>query len=225
MIEWCENTVSKVILGGTLTSQATGGTSTNALGNVHNEVRHDLLVSDAMQIGSSLTRLIGLIAEVNGWQGRLPKFVFDVNEPEDFALFADAMPKLVAAGLEIPMSYLYEKLKIPVPKDGEAILSVTPPAQPASAMTALSAQLPPPQFTPAQQVLEELAKSSVENIPLGLSLDDIQEAIFSATNEHDLQVKLSLLLEKDNPQHIELLAKAQFAGQVLGFINATEKVI
>ncbi len=225
MIEWCENTVSKVILGGTLTSQSTGSTSTNALGNVHNEVRHDLLVSDAMQIGSSLTRLIGLIAEVNGWQGRLPKFVFDTNEPEDFSIYADSMPKLAAAGLEIPVSYLYEKLKIPQPKDGEAVLSVTPPAQPTSAMTALSAELPPPKFTPAQQVLENLAHSSVENIPLGLSLDDIQEAIFSATNEHDLQVKLSMLLEKDNPQHIELLAKATFAAQILGYVAATEKVI
>jgi phage gp29-like protein len=183
-----------------------------------------------MQIGSSLTRLIGLIAEVNGWQGRLPKFVFDVNEPEDFALFADAMPKLAAAGLEIPVSYLYEKLKIPLPKDGEAVLkSATTPVVTAPnksvGLTALSAELPPPQFTPAQMVLEDLAHAIVEHIPLGLSLDDIQEAIFSATNEHDLQVKLSLLLEKDNPQHIELLAKATFAGQVLGFINATEKVI
>ncbi|SLM64493.1 Mu-like prophage FluMu protein gp29 [Dickeya aquatica] len=46
MIEWCERT-PKVILGGTLTSQADGKTSTNALGNVHNEVRHDILVADA----------------------------------------------------------------------------------------------------------------------------------------------------------------------------------
>jgi hypothetical protein len=70
-----------------------------------------------------------------------------------------------------------------------------------------------------------LAIESTDNIPLGLSFDDIQEAIFSATNEHDLQVKLSLLLEKDNPQHTELLAKAQFAAQILGYVNATEKVI
>ncbi|MEL9426588.1 DUF935 domain-containing protein, partial [Escherichia coli] len=32
MIEWCERTQSKAILGGTLTSQADGKTSTNALG-------------------------------------------------------------------------------------------------------------------------------------------------------------------------------------------------
>lgn len=39
MIEWAEKSMSKAILGGTLTSQADGASSTNALGNVHNEVR------------------------------------------------------------------------------------------------------------------------------------------------------------------------------------------
>jgi phage gp29-like protein len=53
MIDWCERTESKVILGATLTSQADGKTSTNALGNVHNDVRHDILVADARQLEGS----------------------------------------------------------------------------------------------------------------------------------------------------------------------------
>lgn len=124
MMDWCESTQSKVILGGTLTSQADGKSSTNALGKVHNEVRHDLLVSDAMQIASSLNRFVKLICQVNGWQGHTPKFVFDTNEPEDLALFADAIPKLVAVGMnKIPVSFLYKKLKIPVAKEGEEVLA------------------------------------------------------------------------------------------------------
>ncbi|MGL9774415.1 MAG: phage portal protein family protein [Sodalis sp. (in: enterobacteria)] len=35
------------MLGGALTTQADGKSSTNALGNVHNEVRHELIASDA----------------------------------------------------------------------------------------------------------------------------------------------------------------------------------
>jgi phage gp29-like protein len=42
------------ILGGTLTSQADGKSSTNALGNVHNEVRHDIRESDARQLSATL---------------------------------------------------------------------------------------------------------------------------------------------------------------------------
>ncbi|MFV9492172.1 phage portal protein family protein [Pseudomonas aeruginosa] len=48
MIEWCERTQSKAILGGTLTSQADGKTSTNALGNVSaTRYRKDLRDADA----------------------------------------------------------------------------------------------------------------------------------------------------------------------------------
>ena len=57
MMDWCERTQSKGILGGTLTSQADGKTSTNALGNIHNEVRHDLTVSDARQLEGTITRI------------------------------------------------------------------------------------------------------------------------------------------------------------------------
>ena len=50
--------MSKAILGGTLITQADGKTSTNALGEVHNEVRHDILTSDAAQIAATITRQI-----------------------------------------------------------------------------------------------------------------------------------------------------------------------
>src|SRR5699024_8553941 len=41
MLDWCERTQSKIILGATLTSQADRGSNTNALGQVHNELRRD----------------------------------------------------------------------------------------------------------------------------------------------------------------------------------------
>ncbi|MEL5367281.1 DUF935 family protein, partial [Serratia nevei] len=50
LAEWAEKSMSKAILGGTLTTQADGKTSTNALGEIHNEVRHDLLSSDSRQL-------------------------------------------------------------------------------------------------------------------------------------------------------------------------------
>ncbi|STO59294.1 Mu-like phage gp29 [Canicola haemoglobinophilus] len=56
MIEWAEKSMSKAILGGTLTSQADGATSTNALGNVHNEVRSELRDADLKRLQATLTR-------------------------------------------------------------------------------------------------------------------------------------------------------------------------
>jgi phage gp29-like protein len=67
MISWCERNQSKVILGGTLTSGADGAASTNALGNVHNEVRKDLRDGDIRQLNATITRdLVYAIAAMNG---------------------------------------------------------------------------------------------------------------------------------------------------------------
>ena len=123
MITWCERTQSKAILGGTLTSQADGKSSTHALGNVHNEVRHDLLVADARQLAGTITRdLIYPMVALNKGQvdpRRLPRLAYDTRETEDFTRFADALPKLVGVGMPIPQAWVSEKLAIPKPQDDE----------------------------------------------------------------------------------------------------------
>lgn len=135
MVEWAERTESKVILGGTLTSQADGKTSTNALGNVHNEVRHDLMMSDARQLAGTLTRdlvyplyalNVGGIDDIR----RCPRFVFDLGEAEDLKLYSEALPNLVNAGVTIPVSWVREKLRIPEPEGDEPVLTAAHPAAP-----------------------------------------------------------------------------------------------
>ena len=131
MTDWCERTQSKVILGGTLTSQADGKTSTNALGNVHNEVRHDLLVSDAKQLAATLTRqLIWPLLQINKGlsdPSRAPYFEFDTREPDDMQAYAESLPELVGLGMQIPLEWAHEKLSIPQAAEGEEVLSLPRP--------------------------------------------------------------------------------------------------
>ncbi|HEQ1859982.1 TPA: DUF935 domain-containing protein [Providencia alcalifaciens] len=128
MIAWAERTQSKVILGGTLTSQADGKSSTNALGNVHNEVRHDLKTADARQLEGMFRQLIQMLLALNGYQDvnprRLPRFVFDTRESVDLPQFADAIDKLVnGAGVEtIPLSWVHKKAAIPQAQKDEPVL-------------------------------------------------------------------------------------------------------
>lgn len=142
LVDCMERAQSKAILGGTLTSQADGKSSTHALGNVHNEVRHDLMVSDARQLEATLTRdLIYPIVALN--KGitdirRLPRLKLETREPQDMKLYSEAMPPLVAMGMPIPVSWAREKLSIPAAQDGEPILTIPQPLQ------AL-----PPEFRPA----------------------------------------------------------------------------
>ncbi len=135
MIDWCERTQSKAILGGTLTSTAESTGLGSNLGDVHNEVRHDLMVSDAVQYGSTLTRalvypLLALNSTGVDSMRRCPRFVFDTREPEDLKLYAESLPKLVGIGLPIPVRYAQEKLKIPEAKEGEAVLASGQPSLP-----------------------------------------------------------------------------------------------
>lgn len=126
MIDWADKSQSKCILGATLTSQADGKSSTNALGKVHDGVRHDILESDARQVAGTITReLVYPLLALNrgGIDGmrRCPRMVFDVSEPEDLVSYADALPKL--AGLfRIPAPWARERLHIPEPEDGEEVL-------------------------------------------------------------------------------------------------------
>lgn len=125
LVTRCEQGMSKAILGGTLTSQADGKTSTNALGDVHNEVRLDLLISDAEQVAATITRqILAPLALLNCGESDaaiLPWFRFDTRKAADVAVYADALPKL-ATVMEIPAAWAHEKLKIPMPENGEKIL-------------------------------------------------------------------------------------------------------
>lgn len=160
MIDWCERTQSKVILGGTLTSQADGKTSTNALGNVHNEVRKDLRDGDAKQIAATLTRdLIYPIAMLNGLADslrRAPRLLFPVEETEDLQTYADSLPKLVSLGMRIPRQWAQERLGIPEPEsdDADLLVASAPAAAAAPVATdvaAATAQVgPQPQDPPAR---------------------------------------------------------------------------
>lgn len=150
MIDWCERNQSKVILGGTLTSGADGKSSTNALGKIHNEVRKDLRDADVRQVNATLSRdLVYVMAAVNGLAPggirRAPVFRLNAQEPEDLEAFASALPRLVDYGARVPVQWMHEKLGIPEPEAGEAVMTApadraAPPPAPTDAAGIAQAQ-------------------------------------------------------------------------------------
>lgn len=143
MVDWCEKVQSKVILGGTLTSQADGKTSTNALGSIHNEVRHDLLVGDALAVADTLThQLLWPILALNGRYdpGRAPRFEFDTRESVDLLSLMDMVIKAQATGFSITEQWLSEKSGIPLPQEGQTILKPLTRQLPADAALSAAVQ-------------------------------------------------------------------------------------
>jgi phage gp29-like protein len=228
MMEWCERTQSKAILGGTLTSQADGKSSTNALGNVHNEVRHDLLEADAKQVASTLTRdLVYPILTLNKGgitdRRRLPRFSFDTVEAEDIKTLSESLPDLVDAGAQIPIYWVNEKLRIPVPKENDRILArvqAAPTPQPvaATSVAALTAIADGDEF----DVLgDELAGDwERDTDPL---IAPIVALAAEVESFEAFQARLPEVMQgMDASKLVEALAQGQFAARIWGKVNAND---
>ena len=126
MLEWCDAAISRALLGQTLSSQATATGLGSGVADLQAEVRDDIRDGDAAQLAATLTReLIWPIATLNFGltdPRRSPRLVFDTSQTEDIAVYADALPKLAAVGLPIPVGWAAKRLGIPQPGEGEAVL-------------------------------------------------------------------------------------------------------
>ncbi|MDO9141455.1 MAG: DUF935 domain-containing protein [Methylobacter sp.] len=198
MVNWCEASQSKAILGGTLTS-STAANGNRALGEVHNEVRLDIRDDDVVQLDQTLSSyLVYPMAMLNGLfaDNRCPSWVSDTQEPDDLALYADALPKLVGVGMRIPARYAYARLKIPEPEGDEPVLQVaaTVGADTVGADTALAAlsavrgsvAAPTADITEVQtDVLAVAAGASVKSM-----VDSIRDQVEQADSLESLRDRL-----------------------------------
>ena len=231
--------ISKIILGQTLTS-GEGSHGTQALGTVHNEVRLDILKSDCRRLAATLTeqliRPMCLLNRPGLDPRRLPRFTLDVPQPEDLSLYADALPKLAAAGMRIGVDDLHRRLRIERAEDGEELLRgagaapvvgqqlgtspVVPPKR-ETAQAALSAALPP--SAPQRDALDDLVDDALSDwqpvmapmvSPMLAALD---AAVASGETLEQFRARLpALVAEMDSAPLAERLARASFVARLAG---------
>ena len=232
MMSWAEMSMSKAILGGTLTSQADGATSTNALGNVHNEVRFEVRDSDATQLAATLTRdlvfpLYALNCQSFNNQRRKPVFEFDLSEPEDISTYSVALPALVGMGMKIPAQWAHDKLQIPMATEGEDALKPVAPAAPDFSSALLSA-------IPETRLAADVAAPDVTTMtgsvsgqewantvdPLLVPLINIIKTQGYAAAE---QAATELYARMDDTQLTDMLHRAMFVAELWGRLNATTR--
>ncbi|EGY27093.1 hypothetical protein DA2_0689 [Desulfovibrio sp. A2] len=243
LVDRCERGMSKAILGGTLTSQADGKSSTNALGAVHNEIRHDLLTSDALQIAGTLTRqVLAPLAVLNAGVADarlLPWFRFDTRQAADIATYADALPKLSGV-MRIPAAWAHEKLKIPLPQGDEEVLGTRAPgdegagddgagdgdAEGRAAAVALAAAQGDADGDGVAPYPDQQALDDAE-IPDGAMLAAMEELLEPLMQElrdgaepADLLARLAELYPRMEGRKLEdLLARAIFVSEVWGRVS------
>ena len=123
LARYCDEQMSKAILGQTLTSDSGGGSY--AQSKTHNEVRHDLTEADAKALAVTIRRdIIRPLVEYNfGYGIPLPFIDFDCEQAEDQKDTVEIYKTLACdMGLPIPESHIYKKFNIPKPEDGESVL-------------------------------------------------------------------------------------------------------
>lgn len=229
MVEQCDASISKAVLGGTLTSQTgSGGGGAFALGQVHNEVRHDLLRSDARQLAATLSRdllwpLLVLNRGGDLQRDRMPRFVFNLKETSDILAMARALPALAGIGVQMGSNWANEQLGIPLPEQGEPILtpqglqSATATKQPQK-LAALNALVQPawPDQVAVDRVLEQLSAPELQEQVQHL-LEPLLQALESDADEQTL---LGLLAdaypEMDESMLTEALHRLLFAADTFG---------
>ncbi len=233
MIDWAERTESKIILGATLTSQADGKTSTNALGNVHNDVRHDILVADAKQIEGFFRGFIRMLLSLNGYSvssRRQPRLVFDTRDIEEIAGFSTGVKTLVEAGdTAIPVSWVHKKLGIPDALDNEPVLR----APALSSVTAALTRQPKPGFAalstaaaltddPAQVILDNTTSvpEAINNAMQQLIAPLVTALSTGQHPDEALNIIAASYPQLDDAQLQQLLTQALFVADIWGHINS-----
>lgn len=196
MVDWADRAHSKLILGQVLSAEAKATGMGSGVADLQGEVRSDILTSDARQLASTLTRdLVYPLIALNrgGVDGlrRCPRFVFDLGEAEDLKLFAEALPALSKGGARIPVSWVHEKLRIPMAGTDEAVFGEVPAAPPAPPVppAALSAARQPP--SPARyagRAADQLTRDAAE--PVGEWMAALRAIVMQAESVEDLRSAL-----------------------------------
>ncbi len=232
--DWLDRQVSKLVLGQTTTTDAVSGG--HAVSQEHRLVQEDIERSDALCITSTINEQIipNLVAFNYGPQDHYPQV--RVGRPDELPLsdFADAFAKLGPLGLTAEESFIRDRMGIPTPEAGAALIGGrTPTPAPANLDPEI---IPPPKKLPAERTLHQsfqnLFKSAhasgqkvdlVEQMTTRLErdaagamagmLDEVRIALMSATDLRDAAERLSKLeLSPDD------LAEAMARGMALAHL-------
>ena len=155
LADWLDRQVSKAVLGQTLTTEVSSGSL--AAAKVHEDVRRDIMRSDARQLAAAINRDIvrPLINLNRGPQENYPRIVIGLPSNIDMKQYAEAVGQLVDRGMKVEQSVVRDKLGLPEPEPDADLLG-PPRAEPAPAPDA------PPAVQSAQPAA--IARHSADQI-------------------------------------------------------------
>ncbi len=230
MIDWCERTQSKAIIGQTLSAESQSTGLGSGVADLHSDVRRDLTVSDAKQLAGTLTNFLvyPLLAVNRGIDSlrRCPRFVFDTTEVEDMKVISESLPKLVSAGMNISKQWAHDKLRIPQAVDDNDVLVAQ----------SNKAGIAPLRYQPVAALRMDTANGDAVDLlseqlagladqPVSDMVEKIRELVMAATDMQDLADRLLTMLpalHEETQQFAEVMGKALTAAALAGRYDILE---
>lgn len=122
--DMCNNGIFRVINGQTLTTRGSEGGGSQALGNVHQQVRAEKTEWDAKFLMHNVNK--SFVRPIVFWKfgpsTRLPRWVIDYDPKRDQSAESIVDDRLHSMGLPMTKKYFYDKYNVPKPTDGEELL-------------------------------------------------------------------------------------------------------
>ncbi len=125
LADWCNDEISKIVLGQTLTSSEGRRSGSLALGKIHQQVRGEYIEADARAVMEVINaQLIPWLVYFNysTVPSNLPKFVIDTASDEELDRQIEIDRQLISLGVPVPLDYFYKRYKRPVPQGNERTL-------------------------------------------------------------------------------------------------------
>lgn len=209
--------IQKVILGQTLTS-GTDGTGSRALGEVHENVRKDKLNADIRLVTPTFQAIVDALCALNGWGKH--EIILGEKSKQLNKEQAERDVKLKDAGAVFTTQYFMREYGLQEGDLAEPLPSQPPqpqfkaiPSKPFSFAASVNG------LSQEQQELDELAEQDFKL----LSDNDLKDLILNSNSIDDLQTQLfSLLKDADKTQFNELMDRALFAADILGYVHSKE---
>jgi phage gp29-like protein len=121
LAQWCNDEISRAVLGQTLTASAGERSGSLALGQVHEAVRQDYVRADAWLLMDAVNnQLARWLVDLNFAENEpAPRWTIDLSPELDLEREVQIDRQLLQMGVPLSLAYFYEKYGRPAP-EGEA---------------------------------------------------------------------------------------------------------
>jgi len=209
--------IQKVILGQTLTS-GTDGTGSRALGEVHENVRKDKLNADIRLVTPTFQAIVDALCALNGWAKH--EIILGEKSKQLNRDQAERDVQLKNAGAVFTTQYFIREYGLQEGDLAESLPSQSPqpqfkaiPSKPFSFAASVNG------LSQEQKELDELAEQDFKLF----SDKDMKDLILNSNSIEELQTSLFAIAKNaDKSQFNEVLDRALFAADILGYVHSKE---